>query len=168
MDCPHSTHKSLLEAKEAERGGERRVMVDEALQAAVVINPPQVRSRKGRWLRKRQKQAQFIARVKHFEGRVWLLDFSVPTEDHTIDVNTALFVGNQANSHIAPPSPHKWKDNWVEKLRLSQKQCVESLKLTLIFKNQPNLKELWFLCGLKCSDTFTRPASQSQRKRHQC
>lgn len=66
----------------------------------MAINPPQVRSRKGRWLRERrieefphfEKPVQVIARVKIFEGNVWCKDCSVPIDDHTLDevVNSVI------------------------------------------------------------------------------
>lgn len=86
MDCPHSSHKSLPEVKETKHEEERRRMV------VMAINPPQVKSRKGRWLRKRGipvsisgKQVQVIAVVKTLVGYMWLVDFSVPAKGHRFD-----------------------------------------------------------------------------------
>lgn len=54
VDCLHSSHKSLLEAKETKQEEGKEEDSSGGLQAVVAINSPQVRSRKGRWLRKRR------------------------------------------------------------------------------------------------------------------
>lgn len=80
----HHTNPCLRWKKPNEE--ERRRMI------VVAINPPQVKSRKGRWLRKRRipvstsgKQVQVIAVVKTLVGYVWLVDFSVLAEGRRFD-----------------------------------------------------------------------------------